>query len=431
MKLNENAQSFVLCHDNGDITIHSYAKGVLQMHCIAHIRSNVKRSIINVFVDYSKGYVYYTHENDNYMYITDMNYQNVISHTKVTDYYSITAFEYNDISKRLLVLDSNNAIYLYEVKDSLSCLLLQCYYVNSNIHGHCLSLYYPFKHSHNDLFFVGNSNKEVCLYEIVTHDDTSKYVEIKEKLVLSTNNEIRHCKAMSYNCNNKHALMLACENGSVQVWLHDKDKPECVIDAHVGKVMCICYSDSERYLFTGGEDRGVKLWKVPNQFMSEMCRVNQVVNERFVIEEVVEGFDNINKLKNAFASYFDDDDDNAPHSSEQNNCKNKDEGSGEAWDNGERSFDGWEDEKEIVLNNNYEDVNRYNVATNKVSDFDVYEFMNATTTTTTRMNSSNSEQRSFNLSNSNSSGMLESLTGMFGNIKDKLSQSFKLVNGPQ
>ena len=434
MQLNEKTQSLILCYANGDIMIHSYVKGILQMHCISHIKSNIKRSIINVYVDYTKGYVYYTHENDNYIYITDMNYHNVISHIKVTDYYSIVAFEYNDISKRLLVLDNNNTIYLYEVKDSLNCILIQCYYVNSNIHGYCLSLYYPFKHSHNDLFFVSNSNKEVCLYEVVIVDDSNKYVEIKEKLVLGVNNEIRHCKAMCYNCNNKHALMLACENGSVQIWLHDKDKPECVIEAHVGKVMCVCYNENEQYLFTGGEDKGVKLWKMPKQFMSEMCRVNQVVNERFVIEEVVEGFDNISKLKNAFATYFDDDDDGG---NKDDGCKDKDknEGEGEIWDNGERSFDGWEDEKEIVLNNNnnsYEGVNKYNNDNNKVNDFNVYEFINASTHMNTNNNSSSTtttDGRSYSNLNINiHNGMFGSLSGMFGNIKDKLSQSFKLVN---
>jgi hypothetical protein len=274
------------------------------------------------------------------------------------------------------------------------------------------------------------------MYEIVICDDKNKYVEIKEKLVLSVNNEITHCKAMCYNCNNKHALMLACENGSVQIWVHDKDKPECVIEAHVGKVMCVWYNENERYLFTGGEDKGVKLWKMPMKFMSEMCRVNQVVNERFVIEEVVEGFDNISKLKNAFATYFDDDD----GGNKDDGCKDKDKNKGEGvlWDNGERSFDGWEDEKEIVLNNNnnsYEGVNKYNNDNNKVNDFNVYEFINASTHMNTNNNSSSTtttDGRSYSNLNINiNNGMFGSLSGMFGNIKDKLSQSFKLVNNQQ
>ena len=98
------------------------------------------------------------------------------------------------------------------------------------------------------------------------------------------------------------------------------------------------------------------------------------------------------------------------------------------------SFDGWEDEKEIVLNTNnnyyYEGVNKYNNGDNKVNDFDVFEFMNATTHVNRNHNNSTTVERSYSNINSNN-GMFGSLSGMFGNIKDKLSQSFKLVNTQQ
>ncbi len=75
----------------------------------------------------------------------------------------------------------------------------------------------------NSIFFIGNRYGKVYYFEYSDYLSRSDNINIRKKLEL----DLDGIKVTAIKYNNKNEIILALGNGSIAVYSHDTENPEC------------------------------------------------------------------------------------------------------------------------------------------------------------------------------------------------------------
>ena len=284
------------------------------------------RKILNFHFDYDKGYIYSFSENENFLNITEVNYNKSINQIKLCQYYiKLSYFDFENI-KKIIVIDSRNCIWIFDFVDESNINKLQGIHTNYND----ITTMTVYIYEKNELYiFIGTNNK-IILY---------KYYEMKftEKLVLNIG---FICKNIIYE-KDLNSLIICCDNSTLQFWKHLNSNPEFVFETNVPNHYIKIEKNNTFFCYGG---KYLKYYKIlSNVFYSEKRRINQIINENNIINEIIYSINSIgenkmNLLRKALSGSLGLSK-NENEKKEEINLNMKEE----IEDDGLRSLDGWDE----------------------------------------------------------------------------------------
>ena len=199
----------------------------------------------------------YTCSTDKTFYMTDLTksvVENVLIDTSVSGY---TNMELDVKNQRIFLTNETSELVVYTLKTTPPSLV-------RNLQTSSLSSIRAFHIDYkNNYIFTGNVGGKICIMNLPPKN--------KEKLMSEISNfgvgemKIRVCTSNPDNLE----LITGDESGRVVIWSLKIGKPIYLWLAHDAAITQIQYQKEERLLWTGGKDLRIKLWKLPEKWVSE------------------------------------------------------------------------------------------------------------------------------------------------------------------
>ena len=198
----------------------------------------------------------YSCSTDKTFYMTDLKHpKNNFPINCATSGY--TNLELDKENKRIFLTNETGELSVYSIQ-SFPPLLVR------NLQTSSLSSIRAFHiDKKNGYIFTGNVGGKICIMNLPPNN--------KEKLMSEISNfgvgemKIRVCTTNPDNLE----LMTGDESGRVVIWSLKIGKPIYLWHAHDGAITQMQYINEERQLWTGGKDLKIKLWKLPEKWVSE------------------------------------------------------------------------------------------------------------------------------------------------------------------
>ena len=211
----------------------------------------------------------YSCSTDKTFIVTDLTKKcvdNTLINTSLTGY---TNMELDSNNRRIFLTNENGELFVYSIKTSPPILV-------RNIQTSSLSSIRAFHIDYkNSYIFTGNLGGKICIMNLPK--------EGKEKLISEISNfgvgnqKIRVCTNDPIN----YELITGDENGRVTIWNLKTGKPIYLWIAHQSAITQIWYQSDKHILWTGGKDLRIKMWQLPEKWISEEVdsfETNEVIN---------------------------------------------------------------------------------------------------------------------------------------------------------
>ena len=214
-----------------------------------------KNRVMGLSID-PKNYYMYSCSTDKTFYATSLrnSKMNILINTNNEGY---TNLVFDQKGKRIFLTDEIGVLSIYSLLTFPPTLV-------RNMQTSSLSSIRAFHiDSKNGYIFTGNVGGKICIMNLPPKG--------KEQLMSEISNfgvgemKIRVCTTNPDNLE----LMTGDESGRVVVWSLKIGKPIYLWHAHDGAITQIQYQIEERKLWTGGKDLRIKLWKLPEKWVSE------------------------------------------------------------------------------------------------------------------------------------------------------------------
>ena len=266
----------------------------LQMNKICELTFHTDR-VMGIAVDPETLKVY-TCSTDRTFYVTDLtktSVENVLINTSFAGY---TNMELDVKNRRIFLTNETGELSAYTLNTSPPSLV-------RNLQTSSLSAIRAFHVDYrNNYIFTGNVGGKICIMNLPPQN--------KEKLISEISNfgvgeqKIRVCTNDPIN----YQLITGDENGRVTVWNLKTGKPIYLWEAHPKSAITqIWYQPELQILWTGGKDLRIKMWQLPEKWLSkevDSFENNEVKNlTAKLVEEKME------KIKNKKDGEEDSDDD--------------------------------------------------------------------------------------------------------------------------
>ena len=231
---------------------------------------------------------------DKKFYITDLNGGNYANSLIHTNDYGYTNLEFDSKNQRIFLSDESGKISIYSADN----------FPPKNIKNIVTSGQSCIRAMHIDLnnnyIFTGNINGNISVL----------YLDLpgKEKLISEISNfgigemKIRICR----NNKKNNELITGDEDGRVVIWSLKKGKPIYLWEAHKGAITQMWYEEEKNLLWTGGKDRTIRVWKLPEKWVSAEVRDFDETGISDVTAKIVE--EKMEKIKNYENDDSDEDD---------------------------------------------------------------------------------------------------------------------------
>ena len=239
----------------------------------------------------------YTCSTDKTFYMTDLTksvVENVLIDTSVSGY---TNMELDVKNQRIFLTNETSELVVYTLKTNPPSLV-------RNLQTSSLSSIRAFHIDYkNNYIFTGNVGGKICIMNLPPQN--------KERLISEISNfgvgeqKIRVCT----NEPNNLELITGDENGRVTIWNLKTGKPIYLWEAHPKSAITqIWYQPEVHILWTGGKDLRIKIWQLPDKWLSkevDTFEKNEVSN--LTAKLVEEKMEKINKKKDGEEDSDDDD----------------------------------------------------------------------------------------------------------------------------
>ena len=211
--------------------------------------------VMGLAVDPKNNYVY-SCSTDKTFYITGLmeSKKNILINTSNAGY---TNLEYDKANKRIFLTNEIGELSIYSLQHFPPVLV-------RNLQTSSISSIRAFHIDRkNGYIFTGNIGGKICIMNFPPKN--------KEQLMSEISNfgvgemKIRVCTTNPDNLE----LMTGDESGRIVIWSLKIGKPIYLWQAHDGAITQIQYQVEERLLWTGGKDLRIKLWKLPEKWVSE------------------------------------------------------------------------------------------------------------------------------------------------------------------
>ena len=200
----------------------------------------------------------YSCSTDRTFYVTDLTknqVENILINTSLSGY---TNMEIDIPNKRLFLTNETGELSVYSLKTSPPALV-------RNLQTSSLSSIRAFHIDYqNNYIFTGNVGGKICIMNLAPPN--------KERLISEISNfgvgqqKIRVCR----NDPVTYELMTGDENGRVTIWNLKTGKPIYLWEAHPKSAITqMWYQPDLHILWTGGKDLRIKMWQLPEKWVSE------------------------------------------------------------------------------------------------------------------------------------------------------------------
>ena len=249
--------------------------------------------VMGLALDSIKNYLY-SCSTDKTFYITDLSSPklNLLINTSNAGY---TNLEFDKENQRLFLTNETGEINIYSTT-SFPPLLVR------NLQTSSLSSIRAFHiDTKNGYVFTGNVGGKICIMNLPPNN--------KEKLMSEISNfgvgemKIRVCTSNPDNLE----IITGDESGRIVIWSLKIGKSIYLWLAHDAAITQIQYQKEERLLWTGGKDLRIKLWRLPEKWVSEEVDVFDKEEKYSVTAKIAE--EKIEKQKINEDGKIDSDDD--------------------------------------------------------------------------------------------------------------------------
>ena len=227
----------------------------------------------------------YSCSTDKTFYVTDLSKQcveNILINTSNSGY---TNMEIDVDNRRLFLTNESGELSIYLIKaypPALAALLQTSSY--SSIRAFHIDIA-------NKYIFTGNVSGKICIMNLPEQG--------KEKLISEISNfgvgnqKIRVCTNDPIN----YELITGDENGRVTIWNLKTGKPIFLWIAHPNSAITqIWYQYDKHILWTGGKDLRIKMWQLPEKWVSEEVNVFDATEVNNISSKIAtEKIEKINK----------------------------------------------------------------------------------------------------------------------------------------
>ena len=198
----------------------------------------------------------YSCSTDKKFYVTDLNGGNYANSLIQNNDYGYTNLDFDSKNKRVFLSDESGKISIYSIED----------FPPININNITTSGQSCIRAMHIDLnnnyIFTGNVNGKISVL----------YLDLpgKEKLISEVScfgvglMKIRICRNKIKN----NELITGDEDGRVIIWSLKNGKPIYLWEAHKGPITQMWYEEENNLLWTGGKDRTIRVWQLPEKWVS-------------------------------------------------------------------------------------------------------------------------------------------------------------------
>ena len=238
----------------------------------------------------------YSCSTDKTFYVTDLKNKcidNILINTSFSGY---TNMELDITNHRIFLTNETGELSVYSLKTYPPTLV-------RNLQTSSLSSIRAFHIDYkNNYIFTGNVGGKICIMNLVK--------ESKEKLISEISNfgvgnqKIRVCTNDPVN----YELITGDENGRITIWNLKTGKPIYLWVAHPNSAITqIWYQSDKHILWTGGKDLRIKMWQLPEKWISEEVKSFET-NEINIITAKIAS-EKIEKMINKKEEEGDSDDD--------------------------------------------------------------------------------------------------------------------------
>ena len=200
----------------------------------------------------------YSCSTDKTFYVTNLK-GDFIENTLInTSYSGYTNMELDCNNQRIFLTNETGVLTIYSLKSSPPSLVrtLQTSSLSS-----IRAFHIDYK---NRYIFTGNVGGKICILNLTEAG--------KDKMISEISNfgvgqqKIRVCRSEP----NNYELITGDENGRITIWNLKTGKPIYLWEAHPKSAITqIWYQHEEHILWTGGKDMRIKMWQLPEKWISE------------------------------------------------------------------------------------------------------------------------------------------------------------------
>jgi len=268
----------------------------LQMNKICELCFHTDR-IMGVAIDPLTLQIY-TCSTDKTFYSTDLTkntVENILISTSIAGY---TNLQMDAKNRRLFLTNESGELTVYTLNTSPPSLVRS---LQTSSLSSIRAFHIDFQ---NNYIFTGNVGGKICIMNLPPQN--------KERLISEISNfgvgeqKIRVCT----NDPNTYELITGDENGRVTIWNLKTGKPIYLWEAHPKSAITrIWYQPEHHLLWTGGKDLRIKIWQLPEKWLSqEVEGFEQSEVSNLTAKKIEEKLEKINIKKEGGEDDSDDDD---------------------------------------------------------------------------------------------------------------------------
>ena len=299
-----DTESEVMCVglDNGKVYVYQHNKSDTK-YCefieVCEICTH-KDKVIGVAYDHTVKCVY-SCSSDKTLYCHDMNQTQIQSHLICTNKVSYTSMKFIKCKGNVYLVNESGMFSIYTVatvnEEGVMVLPKRVISIQTSIYS-CVRGFDVYDKC--DLVFMGMNNGMINVLKV---NECGK--SVKELTVFNGDMKIRVCK---YN-EVRNELITGDDDGRVIVWCLSKGDVVYCWTAHENSaVMQIWWDKEGKMLWTGGKDKKIKLWKLPDKWDSKAV---EEYERKDITTKNINKTIAIKKMKDDLRPYEDDDEINS------------------------------------------------------------------------------------------------------------------------
>ena len=247
---------FCVGNDDGKIYIYKAKPNThyLEMNLLTELAYHTDR-VMGIALD-PKNLNLYSCSTDKTFYVTDLknSTNNILINMGLSGY---TNLEFDSANQRIFLTNENGELSVYSLFTFPPALVRK-------LQTSSLSSIRAFHIDHkNNYIFTGNVGGKICIMNLAPAK--------KERLISEISNfgvgqmKIRVCRSNPDSLE----LMTGDESGRVVIWSLKTGKPIYLWHAHDAAITQMQYQSEEHLLWTGGKDLRIKLWRLPEKWVSQ------------------------------------------------------------------------------------------------------------------------------------------------------------------
>jgi hypothetical protein len=246
-----------------------------------------KNKLMNIGFNPNTNYIYTACYKEKVIGVSFLHSKNMIKNFQGGDA-ELAGFSYmyknNIVTDIVITLDINGRLIIGTIKNDNKDMNIIFESINQLTDISLFKVNWNYNH-----IYIGDKNGEIDMFDFeieendikvrriftasLTKDDSTK----KKFAKILFGNYPFKIQDIEYNPNKKE-ILIALHNGTIQIYSHFKNFPECVLYENIKYLNKLLFNKNKSILFTGGVEKDVYGYYIPSYYCTEMSRKIQNAN---------------------------------------------------------------------------------------------------------------------------------------------------------